>query len=1129
VRRFSREDGLPDESISSLRVATDGRLYVGTLHGLAWWRDGAFHASAAASLQGVRYSQSLDFDAHGQLFLATPQGLQLSAPPAGDLAPRPAQGVQGAPGPRSTVVLAGATAAVWYGCGTKLCALEGGQLSVWGPAEGVPEQIWTALLRDAQGRVWARSRMKLISLDAGARRFIEVPVADVGPWSLGLPLLAQDSSGRLMVPTNQGLAVHDARGWRKLGVAQGLPMREVSAVFQDREGSLWLGTIGAGLYRWTGYGEWESFTANDGLSGDLIMTLARESADRIWVGTTGGLDRLTRTGDRWNVRRMTPPGATWVNASARTPDGSLWFSADESRIFRYRPATSSWHDYGAHPGRTGLYADRAGVLWIPGRHNLLRLAPPYRPGSFESLDPSRTGQDAYWNAAGTADGSLWCGSPHGLWRLHAGAWRVYTQADGLLSERVQSVSAAPDGAVWVAYDGPLGLTRFNVSGDRVTATHFGTGQGLASLRVYSAEFDPTGAMWVLTDRGVDGVRDGRWQLLDRSRGLAWNDTTARAFLASPDGSYWIGTSRGLSHYQPAPNSPPPPALSLHWTQLCFGAECRPFSASAQQLRSRERSLRLGFAALRFNGESALRYRYRLLGADDNWKETTVPEAVFSSLPPGNYRLQAEVRSLADAEASPMLELAFRLTPAWYESAYVRWGGAALLLALGAAYLWRRSSRSRAAQALLEGMVDERTRELHHATLRLEEQIAELERNAREREQLEARLLESRKMEAVGRLAGGVAHEFNNLLTVINGYSDLLAKQAAPDSPTLFGLNEISAAGERAALLTRQLLTFGRRQVVQPELVDLNAQLDALRGMVARMAGQDIQVRWVFAPALSPLRADRGQLMTICLNLVANARDAMADGGTLWIETRPGDLGAAPAVVWEFRDTGVGMDEETRSHIFEPFFTTKGVGQGTGLGMASVYAIVKQLEGQIQVESRRGAGTTVRIRLPGQSVPAQLGAQEQSAQGAPGPPEPSPTSVLKAPDPQAVVQIAPGAAVVLVVDDQEDVRSFCAALLRSQGYAVREASDAESALAAVARDGPPDLLLTDIVMPGLSGLELAATLRERAPALAVLLMSGYTEIPEEESSTDQPILPKPFTPEQLAASVHLALNRRHRTA
>jgi PAS domain S-box-containing protein len=371
----------------------------------------------------------------------------------------------------------------------------------------------------------------------------------------------------------------------------------------------------------------------------------------------------------------------------------------------------------------------------------------------------------------------------------------------------------------------------------------------------------------------------------------------------------------------------------------------------------------------------------------------------------------------------------------------------------------------------------------------------------------AHLAQAQKLEAVGRLAGGIAHDFNNLLTVINALSITILKRLGPGDPNRADLEEINSAGERAATLTRQLLAFSRRQVLQQELVDLNTVVLGVGRMLGRLIGEDITLRFPLAPDLDPIRADRGQLEQVIINLALNARDAMPGGGTLTIETAnvrlhnggpDGPLGLLPGVYVKLvvSDTGIGMDDVTQSHIFEPFFTTKRQGEGTGLGLATVYGIVQQSGGGIAISSAPGQGSAFTIYLP---QAAETAEPEQPA------------------EPEA----AGGSEVILLVEDEPSVRRLSANLLRGYGYAVLEVSRGEEAIdLGRAAPRPIDLLLTDVVMPGMSGPELAEELRARSPDLRVLYMSGYSDLASRHGYAlkGAPLLQKPFTPEGLARKV-----------
>jgi two-component system, cell cycle sensor histidine kinase and response regulator CckA len=391
----------------------------------------------------------------------------------------------------------------------------------------------------------------------------------------------------------------------------------------------------------------------------------------------------------------------------------------------------------------------------------------------------------------------------------------------------------------------------------------------------------------------------------------------------------------------------------------------------------------------------------------------------------------------------------------------------------------------------------------------------LESVTTEKKSLEAQLRHAQRMEGIGMVAGGVAHDFNNLLTVISGFTEMVISRMKPEDSSRVMLREVYKAGERGAGLTRQLLAFSRKQILQVRVLDLNDLIADAGAMLSRVIGEDVQMATDLEPALGRVTADAGQIEQVLLNLCVNARDAMPRGGRITIQTRNAELddnsacvhpGVKPGryVLLAFRDTGTGMDEATRARVFEPFFTTKESGKGTGLGLATVYGIVKQSNGVIEFDSAPGQGTTFRIYLPRveEAVPAR-----KSASGE-----------FKAPR---------GTETLLVVDDDAAVRTLSRLALQSFGYRVLDAVDGPTALSvAGAHQAPIHLLVTDVVMPGMTGRELADHLTGLRPALKVLYVSGYTDdavIRAGVTAGDVAFLAKPITPGVLARKVRQVLD------
>ena len=385
----------------------------------------------------------------------------------------------------------------------------------------------------------------------------------------------------------------------------------------------------------------------------------------------------------------------------------------------------------------------------------------------------------------------------------------------------------------------------------------------------------------------------------------------------------------------------------------------------------------------------------------------------------------------------------------------------------------------------------------------------------ERKHLEEQLRQCQKMEAVGRLAGGIAHDFNNLLTAIIGYSQLLLGRLEVGNPMQEELEEIRKAGERAASLTRQLLAFSRKELLQPQVLDLNALVANLDKMLRRLIGEDIELVTIFGPRLGRVEADPAQLEQVVLNLVVNARDAMPQGGKIVIETKNLELdeayahqhvGVSPGryVMLAVSDQGCGMDAETLKHIFEPFYTTKHHAEGTGLGLSTVYGVVKQSGGNIWAYSEVGRGTTFKIYLP--QVNEVVDARKTEA---------------------VSTAVAGGTETVLLAEDEKLVRKFVRSILEKSGYTVLEAHHGSEALrVALQHPGPIHLLLTDMVMPLMDGKLLAQRMVVLRPGIRVLYMSGYSEnavVHHGVLESGTAFIEKPFTVETLARKVREALD------
>ncbi|MDY7009279.1 MAG: ATP-binding protein [Planctomycetota bacterium] len=399
------------------------------------------------------------------------------------------------------------------------------------------------------------------------------------------------------------------------------------------------------------------------------------------------------------------------------------------------------------------------------------------------------------------------------------------------------------------------------------------------------------------------------------------------------------------------------------------------------------------------------------------------------------------------------------------------------------------------------------------------QVVESFRDVTERKRIESQLRQSVKMEAIGRLAGGIAHDFNNMLAIIQGYADLMLKSMDQDSRHYEDVQSIRAAAKRAATLTRQLLAFGRKQTIQPRVIDLNEIITDTDSMLRRIIGEDIELITILGENPWCVKVDPIQVAEqVIINLAANAREAMPDGGKLTIETsnvtldadyarRHAEVTPGDYVMLTVSDTGVGMTEEIKSHIFEPFFTTRETGKGTGLGLSTVYGVVKQSGGYIWVYSEPGKGTTFKIYLPRVVTPVERMKHEYEPENVPR-----------------------GNETIMVAEDESSVRKMTCRMLRDQGYIVLEASDGKEAIRAAEgfTGGEIHMLITDVIMPHMSGKDLVGRVKTIHPNIKVLFVSGYTDNAiVHHGVLDEGVnfLVKPFSTRQLARTVHRLLNAK----
>jgi len=1084
-----------------------------------------------------------------------------------------------------TVMCEGQDGTVWIGSENHVYRLQNGLLEpviancgwVRAMVEDPGGNLWiagsAALYRVNQGVItrfsprhtWVRERFFLPQRPPSIAEASSRPTREV-------TALLVDRSGTTWIASVGGLFKYRQGTFLQDGDCNGLQTQVVTVLQEDRDGNIWAGTDGQGLFRLC-RGQWSRLSTQEGLSDDSILSLLEDREGSLWVGTMAGLDRLRNTPF---VTITTKEGLSSNHPSAvlEGRDGRLYVFTQGGGITCFKDGKAS-----VFTTRNGLTRDFAGNLfeardgsvWVGMNQGIARFQngriqtftaggrlsnlyvsaiceddkslilacsdlnmyrfihdrlSPYDLKLSPSRDPEGNTRYAF-TAHRDPDGVLWFGLSAGLYRVGPGEGPEKAVRTAF-TELTQTISDDGRGYLWVTGRNTPGFSR--LSKQDGSLVRYAPEAGVLSTAVARILADSRGDLWAATNDGIhhyrrselDAFAEGRIRTLHPVKygiidGLQSEDCSERGREPSGwrgrDGRLYFASRKGLAMLDPdhlSKNLEPP---AVHIEDVL--QDDAPLSLDGPVVLAPGRqNLEIRYSATSFLVPSRVRFRYYLEGFSKEWIDAGDRRtAFFTKLPPGQYRFRVIACNNDGVWNESGAALAFRILPRFYQTWWFRSLGVLFIggLILSAHLVRTRHMRKR--QQELVALVDAQTRtlkeeiedkaEAQEALIRYRDHLEHLvaERTATLQTTFE-QLRQSQKLEAIGQLAGGVAHDFNNLITVILGCSTIVVNELEASDDVKAMVGEIQFATERAAALTRQLLAFSRRQVLQPEELDLASVLIPMEKMLRRLIGEHIHFQLCLPNEPVYVRADPAQLEQVILNLVLNARDAMPRGGALTLEIRRTrqesrvtllgmDLQPGEYACLAVRDTGFGMSPETKVRIFEPFFTTKGIGKGTGLGLSTVYGIVQQSGGGIEVESVEGQGSEFQIYLPR----IQPTGDERAAEIPSG-------AILR------------GSERILLVEDSEGVRHLARRILVKAGYQVTEASDAEEALMLHSTGMvDPQLLLTDVVMPGMNGRELAETLMERCPHLKVAYMSGYTdEVLVSFGATLQDIvlIEKPFT-------------------
>ena len=1038
--------GLAEQRVTSITRDAEGRIWIATLTSGLWdYYNGQFTSHASDPLlKGLTQFIRLFTDSSGRLWVsARPRGVFYRENGVFKAFDR----ISNESGEISQLYEA-PKGTLWFGTPRGLFRFRDGQIRPIGRKEGIGTEIVTGLCADHSGRLWIAARGLYRALDPQGDAFGEVPT----PPDAICRNVFTDREGSVWVGTS-GMGILQLRetafrAWPI--VVAGRQSNGVRAVSQAPDGSVWAALAPSGVVRIFPDGRLVSITVGREREDDVRSILAA-SDGRVWIGTRGALFAW-RDG---KVERF--PGYTDVACLYQDRGGSVWIGPSNRGIVRWR--NGGFESMAGVVGTalsnaTAFAEDRRGALYAGMDEGLVR----YADGRGSVCDPGAVVNDFSVRSICEAEGGdLWIGTKRrGLVLFHDGRWYNPDSLSEPIGDLVSAIVEDNRGNLWLG-----------------TAKGIVWGPKRAFLATALGRPDGGVLHWANSGEGVQASTVGYG--------------SQPVSFVGPDGSIWFAAHAGLIRVDPGitPFNTTPPLVQIE--KVTIDGQQNDF-AGGILLAPGARSLAIDYAALSFIRPGSIDFRYRLEGHEDNWVDAgTRHTAYYTNLRPGSYRFRVLACNSDGVWNETGAVLALIQKPWYYETWWFYTCAALLAGVLTLAVFRLRTDALRRENERLERGIAERTQEL----------------------------VQARKMEAVGQLAGGVAHDFNNILTAILMQLGLLLEEKDLDPSARAGLQDLEKQAKRAASLTRQLLAFSRRQVMRSRPFDLNAMLDELFRMLRRLLGEDISLEFRDGRPLW-IDGDIAMIEQVVTNLCLNARDAMAPkGGRLLIETSLRAVNEAEAksnsearagsfVCLSVTDTGCGMDGKVLEHIFEPFFTTKEISKGTGLGLATVYGIVKQHRGWVKVSSKVGSGSIFSVFLPARAAP-------------------------DAAEPGVAVERAPrGKETILLVEDENAVRRMACLCLQKFGYRVIEASDGRQAISVWDGCGPQiDLLFSDMVMPGgITGLDLAERFRQTKPGLKVIITSGYSVDLRKAGVSGESgfvYLAKPYEMRNLAAVVRDSLD------